>query len=116
MTGAAGLAPGDHLWRATEMEELDIWAVAPQLIAVLAFQRRTTHHTAGVAALRQPLPDRFQPRIPVVVVQRFPGRHLRDVRRRVKVIGVGERHAKALRQRGADSRFTRTGDAHCHYW
>ena len=53
----------------------------------------------------QPLPDRFEPRVAVVVVERLAGGHLGDVGRRMKVVGVGERHPQPLRQRRADGRL-----------
>ena len=86
-----------------------------QLVAVLALERRAAHH-AAVGVLGQPLPDRVQPRVAVVVVERVPGRHLGDVGRRVEVVGVGERHAQPLRERRADGRLPRTGHAHDDDW
>jgi len=56
--------------------------------------------------LGEPLPDRFEPRIAVVVVEGSAGSHLGDVGRWMKVVGVGERHPQALRQRCADGRLT----------
>ena len=47
-------------------------ACAAQLVAVLALQRRAAHHAAGLVVLGQPLPDRLEPGLPVVVVQRVP--------------------------------------------
>lgn len=102
MPWAACLTPGDDLRRPGKMEEPHTGAVAAQLIAVLAFERRATHH-AAVLVTGQPPRDRLEPRVPVIVVERVTGRHLGDVDRRVEVVGVGGRHPQALRERGADS-------------
>jgi len=56
--------------------------------------------------LGEPLADRFEPRIAVVVVERLTSRHLGDVGLRMKIVGVGERHPQTLRQRRADGRLT----------
>ena len=95
-----------------EVKEDDVGAVPPQLVAVLALERRAAHHAAVGAARAQPLPDRIEPRVAVVVVEGLAGRHLLDVGGRVEVICVGERHPQALRQRRAHRRLTGAGYAH----
>jgi len=60
----------------------------------------------------EPPADRLQPRLAVVVVERLAGGHLRDVRGRVEVVGVRERDAQPLGDRGPDRRLAGTGHAH----
>jgi hypothetical protein len=98
------------------MQEFDVRAMTAQLVAVLAPQRRAAHHPAVAAMLGKPLPDRFEPRKAVVVVEGLTGRHLGDVGRWMKVVGVGERHPQALRQRRADGRLTGARDSHDDDW
>ncbi len=89
------------------MQKRDIGAVAPQLVAVLAFERRAAHHPA-VVVRGEPLADRLQPRIAVVVVEGVAGGHLGDVGGGMEVVGVGERHPHPLRQRGTRRSTCRT--------
>jgi hypothetical protein len=98
------------------MQEFDALAVATQLVAIRALQRRATHHPAVAAVLGEPLPDRLEPRIAVVVVEGFAGRHLGDVGGWVEVVGVRERHPQALRQRRADGRLPGARDSHDDDW
>src|SRR5271165_925870 len=107
MAGPACLPSRDHLRRAAQMNEFDCGTMAPQLVAILASERRTAHHTAA-AMLGQPLTDRLQPWVAVVVVKGLTGGHLGDVGRRVEVVGVGERYPQPLRQRRPDRRFPRS--------
>ena len=117
MAGAAGLSPTDDLgacqlrWR-----KIVVRAMPAQLVAVLALERRATHHPAVGTVRGEPLPDRFQPRIAVVVVERLTGGHLVDVGRRVEIVGVGERHPQPLRQRRTDGRLAGARNAHDDDW
>src|SRR3954462_8314314 len=112
MAGATGLPPADHLRRAREVKEDDVGTVSTQLFAVPALQRRTAHHAALAAMAAQPHTDSVEPRVSVVVVERLSRRHLLDVGRRRKVIGVAERPPQPLTQCGAHRRFTGPGYAH----
>src|SRR5262245_48151640 len=116
MAGAAGLTLADDLLCAAEVKELHIGAVAAQLVAVLAFERGAAHDAAVATAIGEPLPDRLEPRIPVVVVERLTGRHLGDVGLRMKVVRIRERHSKPLRERRADGRLTGARDPHDDDW
>jgi hypothetical protein len=108
----ARLAAADDLGTALEVEELDVRCVAAELVAVLPPERGAAHHAAvGVGGV-EPLPDRLEPRLPVVVVQRLASGHLRDVGRRVEVVGVRERHPQALGEGRADGRLAGTGHPH----
>ena len=52
---AAGLAPGDDLGLAGEVQERDLGRVVAQLVAVAALERRAAHHaTVGVGARATP--------------------------------------------------------------
>src|SRR5258707_4613993 len=96
------------------MQDLNRRTVPTQLVAVGAFERRTTHHTA-VAVVRQPLPNPLQPRVAIVVVQRFTRGHLGDVGGRVQGVGVHEGHPQPFRERRAHRRLAGAGDTHHHY-
>ena len=78
-------------------------------------QRGAREH--GVAAARrgcaQRVDDAVEPRPAVVVGQRYAGGHFRDVRRRMKIVGIEERPAERLRQRRADRRLA--GARHAHH-
>ena len=109
--GTARLAPGDDLGVTLQVQEGDLGRVAAQQVAVAALEGRAADHRARRVA-REPRPDGLEPRAAVVVVERLAGGHLRDVRRGVEVVGVGERHPQALRDRGADGRLAGPGHAH----
>ena len=64
----------------------------------------------------QPLSDRLQPGKPVVVIERMAGRHLHDVCRRMKVVGVRERNSQPLRQGGTNGRLPRPRNPHDDDW
>ena len=54
--------------------------------------------TPPFSMVGQPLPDRFERRVAVIIVgERGTRRHLGDIGLRVKGIGVGEGHAQAPR-------------------
>ena len=110
--GPAGLTARDDLRAAVQVQELGGGGVVPQLVAVLPLQRRAAHHPAGLGVRRQPLPDRLEPGVPVVVVERLTGGHLGDVGGRVEVVGVGERDPQPLGQGRAHGRLAGAGDAH----
>jgi hypothetical protein len=116
LSGPAGLPVADDLGCAGHVQELDVRAMTAQLVAVLALQSRAAHHAAVAAVLGKPLPDRLEPGIAVVVVERLTGRHLGDVGGWMKVVGVRERHPQALRQSRTDGRFTGARNAHDDDW
>src|SRR5947209_1627705 len=95
------------------MQELSVRAVPAELVTVLAFERRTTRH-AAVAVAGQPLADRLQPGIAIVVVERLARTHLGDAGRRVQRVGVDERHHQPLCERRPHRRLPRSRDTHHH--
>jgi hypothetical protein len=52
----------------------------------------------------------------VVVIKGLTGRHLGDVGGRMKVVGIRERHPKALRQCRADGRLSGARNSHDDDW
>ena len=91
MSRPAGLSATDDLCRSAQVQNHQVGAVPPELVTVLALQRRAAHH-AAVMVVSEPLPDGLQPWVAVIVVEGVTRGHLRDVGRRVEVVGVGERH------------------------
>src|SRR3984957_287728 len=98
------------------MHEFGLRTMPPQLIAILTLERRAAHYPTLSTVFGQPVADRLQPGIPVVIVEGDGGLHLRDVGGRVKVVGVGERHAQPLRHWGPARRLARSRLPHHDDW
>lgn len=54
----------------------------------------------------------LKPRLAIIIGERMPLAHLFDIRRRMKVISVGELPTQFVRQATTDCRFPRSGYAH----
>src|SRR5258705_3482750 len=96
MSRPADLSLADDLGCAGQMQEFDVRTMTTQLVAVLAPQCRAAHHPAVAAMLGKPLPDRFEPRITVVVIEGLTGGHAGDAGRSVLILGGCARDPHAL--------------------
>ena len=112
MAGPAGLAAGDDLAAALEVEELDVRGVAAELVAVLPLERGAAHHAAVGVGGASHSPIASSHGLAVVVVEGLAGGHLGDVGRRVEVVGVGERHPQPLGEGRADGGLAGAGHPH----
>ena len=115
MPGAAGLAPGDHLAGAVEVAGTRVrGAWCRSWSRYLRFSAEQLITPPSLVVLGEPLTDRLEPGVAVVVVERVAGGHLGDVGRRVEVVGVGERHPEPLGEGGAHGGLPRSRDPHDH--
>ena len=113
MPGPAGLPPGHDLDRAIRCRNSTSGQCRRSWSRYLRFSAEQLM-TPPSAVRGKPLADHLEPRVAVVVVEGVSGGHLRDVGRRMEVVGIGERRPKSLRKRGTDSGLPRTGYSHDH--
>ena len=106
----------DDLPIACQVDEYEVEAGLPQLIAVDALESRARHDSAVTTALCQPGGDICQPGAPIVVAEGVSRSHLVDVGLGVEIVAVHEFHVQACGEHGSDVRLASSSHTHDNDW